>query len=91
MAEQNMDAAAATTTGNIEAAVDDRGTDQGAGRELLKKLRDRGFDGSDEKFALALGRPTEEVIAFINGSEPVDDDVVMKVRGIAQQRNVTIE
>ena len=71
--------------------VDDRGTGQAAGKELLKRLRDEGFDASDERLAVALGRPIEEVEAWMNGSEPVDDDVVMKARGIAEQRGITIE
>jgi hypothetical protein len=72
-------------------AVDDRGTNQTEGRALLKKLRDRGFDSSDEKLAVALGRPLEEVEAWTGGAEPVDDDVIMKARGIARERGLEIE
>lgn len=72
-------------------AVDDRGTNQSEGRALLKKLRDNGFEASDEKLALALGRPVEEVTAWTGGSEAVDDDVIMKARGIAKERGVEIE
>jgi hypothetical protein len=54
-------------------------------------LRDEGFEGSDEKLALALGRPLEEVQGLTGGSAGVDDDVVMKARGIAAQRGVAIE
>ncbi len=71
--------------------VDDRGTDQTEARALLKKLRDNGFDESDEKLAVALGRPVEQVSAWTQGAEPVDDDVVMKARGIAKDRNIEIE
>ena len=71
--------------------VDDRGTDQTEARALLKKLRDNGFDESDEKLAVALGRPVEQVSAWTQGVEPVDDDVVMKARGIAKDRNIEIE
>ena len=74
-----------------EEQVDDRGTGQAAGKELLKRLRDEGFDASDERLAVALGRPIEEIEAWMSGSEPVDDDVVMKARGIAEQRGITIE
>lgn len=77
---------------NSEAeAVDDRGTNQTEGRAMLKKLRDEGFDASDEKLAVALGRPLEEVEAWTGGGEPVDDDVIMKARGIAKERGLTIE
>lgn len=72
-------------------AVDDRGTNQTEGRAMLKKLRDQGFDSSDEKLAVALGRPVEEVEGWTGGSEPVDDDVIMKARGIATERGLTIE
>ena len=72
-------------------AVDDRGTNQREGRALLKSLRDRGFDSSDEQLAVALGRPIEEVEAWTNGNEAVDDDVIMKARGIAKERGIEIE
>jgi hypothetical protein len=71
-------------------AVDDRGTTQNEGREILKRLRDAGFGGSDEKLALALGRPVEEVTGWINSEAPVDDDVIMKARGIAKERGIEI-
>ncbi|MGB7925228.1 MAG: hypothetical protein WCF57_18465 [Pyrinomonadaceae bacterium] len=74
-----------------EQEVDDRGTTQSEGRAILKRLRDNGFDASDEKLAVALGRPLEQVAAWTGGAEPVDDDVVMKARGIAQDRNIEIE
>lgn len=72
-------------------AVDDRGTTEAEGRALLERLRDAGFEGSDEKLAIALGRPLEEVQGWTDGSEPVDDDVVMKARGIAKERGIEIE
>ena len=74
-----------------EEAVDDRGTNQAEGRALLKQLRDNGFEGSDEKLAVALGRPVEEVEAWTGGAETVDDDVIMKARGIATERGISIE
>jgi hypothetical protein len=71
--------------------VDDRGTTEAQGRELLKQLRDTGFEGNDEKFATALGRPVEEVQGWMNGGAAVDDDVIMKARGIAKERNLAVE
>jgi len=71
--------------------VDDRGTSETEGRAILKHLRDNGFDGSDEKLAVALGRPIEEVEGWTGGAEPVDDDVIMKARGIARERGVEVE
>lgn len=87
MSEQNTGAEQTTT----DEAVDDRGTNQSEGRALLKRLRDEGFDSSDEKLAVVLGRPVEEVEAWTAGREPVDDDVIIKARGIAQERGISIE
>ena len=72
-------------------AVDDQGTTESEGRALLKHLRDAGFEGSDEKLAIALGRPLDEVQGWMGAAEPVDDDVVMKARGIAKERGIEIE
>ncbi len=75
-----------------EQAVDAEGTTEGQGREMLRRLRDAGFEGDDEKFAVALGRPVEQVQGWTaEGAEPVDDDIVMKARGIAGERGIEIE
>ena len=71
--------------------LDDRGTDTTAGLAMLRRLRDNGFEGDNEKCALALGRPLEEVSAWMDGSQPPDDDIIMKARGIAQERGIEIE
>jgi hypothetical protein len=76
---------------NSSNAVDDQGTTESEGRALLKHLRDAGFEGSEEKLAIARGRPLDEVQGWMTAAEPVDDDVVMKARGIAKQRGVEIE
>ena len=75
----------------LDQEVDDKGTDQDEAQNMLKTLRDQGFDGSDEKFAVALGRTIEQVQAMISGAETIDDDVVMKARGIALNRGIEIE
>ena len=77
-----------------ENQVDARGTTETEGREILRRLRDQGFEGDDEKLAVALGRPVEEVQGWASSDsvgEPVDDDVVMKARGIAKERGIEIE
>ena len=71
--------------------VDDKGTDQEGARQILTALRDRGFDGNNERLAVALGRSVEQVEGLINGSETIDDDVVMKARGIALNRGIEVE
>lgn len=76
---------------NIKNAVDDRGTGQDEASQILRNLRDRAFEANDEKLAVALGRPREEVEAWRTGQEIIDDDVVMKARGIAMHRGVRIE
>ena len=74
-----------------EQALDDRGTGAAEGLEILRRLRDSGFDGDDGKLAVALGRPVEEVGAWMEGAEPPDDDLIMKARGIAKERGIEIE
>ena len=74
-----------------EHIVDDRGTGQEKAARMLLNLRDRAFEASDEKLAVALGRPVEEIVGWNTGHELIDDDVVMKVRGIAMHRGVHIE
>jgi hypothetical protein len=71
--------------------VDDRGTGQRKAAKILRALRDRGFDADDEKLALALGRPLKEVTGWTTGRELIDDDVVMKARGIAMHRGIHFE
>ena len=79
------------TDDKITNPLDDQGTNQTEGRAIIKRLRDKAFDGSNEQLALALGRPVEEVEGWTGGAETVDDDVLMKARGIAQERGVEVE
>ena len=75
-----------------ENQVDAQGTTETEGREILRRLRDQGFEGDDERLAVALGRPFEEVQGWIgDGGAPVDDDIIMKARGIAQERGIEVE
>jgi hypothetical protein len=57
---------------------------------ILQRLRDEIFDSSTEKLALALGRPGEEIEQWCNGIGTIDDDVIIKAGGIAQERGVKI-
>jgi hypothetical protein len=74
-----------------ENVVDDQGTTQDQARSLLQNLRDEGFDSSNERLAIALGRSVEQVEGWLNGTEEIDDDVIMKARGIATNRDVEVE
>jgi len=71
--------------------VDDQGTTQEEAAQILRNLRERGFDSSDEKLAIALGRTAEEIKAFSSGREIIDDDVIMKARGIAMHRGIRVD
>ena len=76
---------------NTNEEADERGSAQLDALRVLRNLRDRAFDSSNEKLALALGRPTEEVEAWSSGSVPIDDDVLIKARGIAIERGIEVE
>ena len=84
-------APARTQTTVSDNVVDDRGTGQEQAVKMLRTLRDRAFESSDEKLAIALGRPVEDVAGWSAGQHVIDDDVVMKARGIAINRGVHIE
>lgn len=75
----------------LDQQVDDKGTDQEQAQHMLTTLRDQGFGGDNGKLAVALGRPAEQVQAMISGGETIDDDAVMKARGIALNRSIDIE
>ena len=75
----------------LDQEVDDKGTDQETAQQMLETLRDQGFDSDSEKFAKALGRTIEQVDGMIKGAETIDDDVVMKARGIALNRGIEID
>jgi hypothetical protein len=75
----------------LDQQVDDKGTDQEEAQNILTTLRDQGFDGDNGKLAIALGRSAEQVHAMISGAETIDDDVVMKARGIAHNRGIEVE
>ena len=68
--------------------IDDQGTDQSQASEILRNIRDQAFEASDEKLALALGRPTEEISEWTGGRASVDGDVLMKARTLAMQRGL---
>jgi hypothetical protein len=54
--------------------------------ELLKKLKTQVFESSDEKLALALGRPVSELEAWFGGAEQIDEDAQEKIHGLALMR-----
>ncbi len=69
---------------------DERGTTAGDAARMLQKMR-AAFDGSTEKLAIALGRTEEEIQHALSGNaEAFDDDMVMKMRGIAKERGIEL-
>jgi hypothetical protein len=75
---------------NVTAAGEARTQDTG-GAELLKRFCENGFDGSVERAALVLGREAEELQNMISGELEVDEDLEMKIRGIAAERGFDID
>jgi DNA-nicking Smr family endonuclease len=72
-------------------SVDEHGTTPEQARAMLQKLRDNAFEGSNEKAALVLGRTEQEISDILQGDAEFDDDLLMKARGIAQQRGVNLD
>jgi hypothetical protein len=75
---------------NTNQEVDTKSSEQSDAANTIRNLRDRAFDSSNEKLAVALGRPTEEIEAWAAGSETIDDDAVIKARGIALERGIEV-
>lgn len=60
------------------------------GVEMLRNLCDNGFDGSLSATALVLGRDAGELEAMLDDHAVVDEDLIMKIRGVAEQRGIDI-
>jgi len=73
-----------------EHPIDDQGTHQAEASQILKHIRDNAFEASDEKLALALGRPTDEIEEWTSGRGLIDGDVILKARALAMQRGFEI-
>lgn len=58
-------------------------------RAILKDLH-IGLGGSVEETALILGRTSDEIQAILDGEENVDEDLEMKIRGIAEERKINL-
>lgn len=74
-----------------EHLVDDRGTTQEQAKSILQRLRDQEFGSSNEELATALGRTAQQVETWMNGQETIDEDVMMKARGLARERGINLE
>jgi len=54
--------------------------------DLLDELLEQVFDDNTQDLAVALGRNPDEIDAWLDGSQPIDDDAQIKIRGLAQER-----
>ncbi len=76
---------------NDKNIVDAQGTNQEQAREMLSELRHKQFSDNTDELALALGRDIDEIDELLDGEDVIDDDLAMKIRGLAQQRGTEIE
>ncbi len=53
---------------------------------LLQRLKHEVYFDENEALAEGLGRTTEEIEAWLDGSEEIDEDGEMKINGLAQER-----
>ena len=65
-------------------------TVRSGGLDLLKDFCAVGFRSDINAAALALGYEPEMLRSMLNGETPIDEDLEMKMRGIAQERNFGI-
>lgn len=71
--------------------LDDQGTTAGDAARMLQKLLKDGFEGDVKLLTIALGRGQEEVEHALSGNaEAFDDDLVMKMKGIAKERDIEL-
>jgi plasmid maintenance system antidote protein VapI len=56
----------------------------------LKALCDNGFDGDIGAAALALGRDEEQITDILDGNVQIDEDLIMKIHGIADERAIDL-
>lgn len=55
------------------------------GRKLLANIYENGFSRSIRELAVALGRAPDEIQDILNYDEEVDEDLLVKIHGIAQE------
>ena len=71
-------------------AIDDQGTTREDARQMLENLLER-YEGEPAALGLVLGKTPAEITAYLGGEMPVEEDLVMKMRGIAEHRDLEIE
>ena len=73
------------------ASSNDKHSEQMNARHLLHSFCENGFDGSINACALVLGRDAAELGDMLHEGAVIDEDLVMKVRGIAEERGIDLE
>jgi plasmid maintenance system antidote protein VapI len=71
--------------------VDSSGTGQAEARDMLRAFCQNGFEGDENRAAVALGRPGSEIREMLDGQTAIDDDLAAKVRGIARERDFRVD
>ncbi len=71
--------------------IDSKGTTSEAAEDLLANLLTDGFSDDVKSLALALGRDEDEIESMLDGAENIDEDLLMKIRGVARERGLKIE
>ena len=59
--------------------------------QMLVSLSFDDFDSGIDNLAFALGRTADEIDAMIEGRQPIDEDLAIKIRGIARNRYVSAD
>ena len=71
--------------------LDDQGTTAGDAARMLQNMLKEGFEGDVKLLAIAMGRSQEEIEHALSGNaDAFDDDMVMKMKGIAKERDIKI-
>lgn len=76
---------------DLGTAASNENTDQMNARQLLHTFCENGFDGSINACALVLGRDSGELGNMLHEGAVIDEDLVMKLRGIAEERGIDLE
>lgn len=75
---------------NNSSAAGEQQAKRANGAETLRLFCDRAADGDLERAAVILGRDKGELRQMLDGQMEVDDDLDMKMHGIAQERGFDI-
>lgn len=74
-----------TNNEQIDPVTDDA-LNQDEAREILRSVCTKEFGDALGKAAIALGRPRDQLESMLSGGAVIDDDVVIKARGLSQER-----